>query len=348
MNSRDISASDSGDGEIRDAAARWIVRRDRGFSERDTAEFGRWLKADPRHAAAVARSEQAWRLLDRLPPMVARPAKPRPRRVRPRWLALGGLAAAILAGVFLQSGGGQRDVKPRVGRSAPPSAAAISRSLVDGTLVRLSPGSVLFEEYTAKERRVRLVNGEGFFTVTKDTARPFIVEIREVTVRAVGTAFHVRLEDREVDVLVTEGTVVVKPAAAVSSRDPAFVGEGAPTEAAAPYVVAGQRAVVSLTPPRGKPAIVISEAPAAELATARAWGEPFLRLGGATLAELTAEFQRRTGTRVILADPALADLRLGGRFPSDDIEGFLRILATNYEIESKRSADGALILGKGP
>ena len=42
---------------------------------------------------------------------------------------------------------------------------------------------------------------------------------------------------------------------------------------------------------------------------------------GATLAEVAAEFQRRTGSRVTFADPSLADLRVGGRFRADAFRG---------------------------
>jgi transmembrane sensor len=71
-----------------------------------------------------------------------------------------------------------------------------------------------------------------------------------------------------------------------------------------------------------------------------------LRLGGATLAELVLEFQRRSGQRVILADPALASLRVGGRFRADDLDGFTHLLATTLDLEVDHAADGTLVLRK--
>jgi transmembrane sensor len=71
-----------------------------------------------------------------------------------------------------------------------------------------------------------------------------------------------------------------------------------------------------------------------------------MRLGGATLAELAAEFERATGRRLVLADPTLAELRFGGRFRADDIDGFTHLLATTLDLDVERAADGTIVLRK--
>ena len=40
---------------IEEAAADWLALRAEGFSSAQKREFARWCRADPRHAAAVAR-----------------------------------------------------------------------------------------------------------------------------------------------------------------------------------------------------------------------------------------------------------------------------------------------------
>ena len=74
-------------------------------------------------------------------------------------------------------------------------------------------------------------SGEAYFTVAKNPGRPFVVAAGGVGVRAVGTAFNVRLDSDAVEVLVTEGRVQV-------SRS-GFDDEGS-------SLVAGQRAIVKL------------------------------------------------------------------------------------------------------
>jgi transmembrane sensor len=112
---------------------------------------------------------------------------------------------------------------------------------------------------------------------------------------------------------------------------------------------AGERAVVTTpaaTSDAAAPKIVVARVDAAEISRSLAWQDELVRFGGATLAEIAAEFERRTGRRVILADPGLAGLRLGGRFRADDVEGFANVLATTLEIDVERAADGALVLRK--
>lgn len=64
--------------------------------------------------------------------------------------------------------------------------------LADGSKVYLNSESRLRfpTRFEGKERRVYL-EGEGYFEVAKDTAKPFIVEAKEVDVRVLGTSFNV-------------------------------------------------------------------------------------------------------------------------------------------------------------
>lgn len=348
-----------------EAAAQWTVRRDRGLSAAESIEFELWLAADPRHAHAMARAGGAWARLDRISDELAQRVLAEGRRRRRRWwIAAGSVgslaAAAAVALVFFSAGDGpSAGAAPRV--AAPPVAlqAAGPRLLVlaDGTEVRLNAGSGIVERFSAAERTVELTRGEAHFTVTKDPARPFVVSAGALRVRAIGTAFNVSRVEARTEVLVTEGRVALlaegggrsaanggRPAGVAAVR----VGEGGrPGELVELGV--GERAVVTLPAPGAvvaAPEIVVARVDAAEMARALAWQENLLRLGGATLAEIAAEFERRTGHRVVLADPALAAVRLGGRFRADDAEGFAKLLAAMLDVEAERAADGAIVLRK--
>jgi transmembrane sensor len=69
-----------------------------------------------------------------------------------------------------------------------------------------------------------------------------------------------------------------------------------------------------------------------------------LELGGATLGELAATFAQRSGRRIEIADATLATVRIGGRFPTDDVDGFVRALAEIYDVESEQRPDGSIVL----
>jgi len=322
---------------LRLLAARWVVRRDRGLSAAEAIEFELWLAADPRHTAAFEQATGAWGRLDRVPEFAAQAelaatAGARRRRRRTATLGwLGAAAALVLAGILWwpPPGGSEEQRGPALLAAGPRMI-----TLADGTLVRLNAGSEVAEEFDATERRVRLARGEAHFTVVKDARRPFVVVAGALRVQAVGTAFNVHLHAARVEVLVTEGRVQL-------DLDDA----GAAPE---PFLDAGQRALVPLrtvsvsTPPE----IVVTRVEPAEISRALAWHDSLVRLGGATLAELAAEFERRFGQRVEFAQPEIAELRAGGRVRADDAEGFARLLGTTFDLDVERTADGAWRLRK--
>ena len=320
---------------LRATAARWTVRRDRGLSASESIDYELWLAADPRHAAAMQRTSAAWSLLDRIPESAADPLLAAATRRRSFWrhtAAVGSLAAAALAvGLFVwsrPSPAGPTLAAPAL--SAPTTPRLVTLS--DGTVVQLNTGGEVIEQFTAATRHVTLTRGEAHFAVTKNPARPFIVQAGSLQVRAVGTAFNINLQSAAVDVIVTEGRVQL----ATGTTD-------------APALDAGERATLRRAPaasPAAEPVLVVARLDAAAIAQTLAWREPLLRLGGATLAELAAEFERATGRRLVLADPALAELRFGGRFRADDIDGFTHLLATTLDLDVERAADGTIVLWK--
>ena len=337
------------DDAIREAAARWIAQRDRGLSARESIEFELWLAADERHAAAIRRCTAAWMMLNRIPEnvgqtMVAKTA----RRTHWRWAAVGGLAAAAtLAVAFL---GLRRPAIPtavEIVKTPPRVAGPQIVTLEDGSTVLLNAGAEIDTRFTAAERRVQLVRGEAHFTVAKNPARPFVVRAGMVEFRAVGTGFDINFHPAVVKVLVTDGRVAVeKPA----PPEPGSRGR-VPEETKPPFpptnlpvLEAGQLAVVAVAPVSTALTVVVTTLSREEVARILAWQNPLLRFGGATLAEVVAEFERRTGRHLILEDQALAGVRIGGRFRADDLEGFVLMLEENYGIRSERPSDGTIIL----
>lgn len=353
MNDPRQSAAD--EASLAAEAARWAVRRDRGLSSAEAIEFELWLAADPRHAAAMQRSGTAWSLLDRLPESVAAPELAGALRQCARWRRLAWslpVAAALVLGAFWMMRAPGHAPGPEPAASMLLAAGPREVTLADGTLVRLNAGGEVREQFSAAERRVRLTRGEAHFTVTKDPQRPFLVLAGALQVRAIGTAFNVHLQAERIEVLVTEGEVGI---AAESGRPLAAAPEPGAPAAEAPVALqavslrAGERARLSAAESgAGRPApdIEVTRVAPAEIARALAWQESLLRLGGSTLAEIVEEFERRSGRRVVLADPALARLRVGGRFRADDLNGFAELLAAAFEVAVEREADGTLVLRK--
>jgi len=342
--------------EISAEAAAWVLRCDRGLTAGEQDEYFAWLAADPRHAAALRRHGGNWRRLNRLaewrpehsvlpnPDLLAPPLRVRLRPLVGPVLSSVALAAAV-AFAFLAL-----RPEPAASRESAPRALVASagpavtlQALPDGSMAELNRGAVIAIDYTAGGRRVRLESGEVHFTVVKDAARPFLVQARGVTVRAVGTAFNVRLDSDAVEVLVTEGRVQVseEPAAGVPSRSPA----DAPL--VLPVLEARQRLVVPLAEPAASAAPEVPQLAVlttGEIERVLSWQHRLLDFTATPLADVIAEFNRRNAVRLVLADPELASLPVSVTFRSDNVEGFVGLLEAGFKLRVERRGDREILL----
>lgn len=84
--------------------------------------------------------------------------------------------------------------------------------LVDGSRVILQPGArIRHAAFLQKDKREVYLEGNAFFEVAPDAARPFNVYTKDLVVRVLGTSFHVTTnkENGDVTVLVRSGKVAV-------------------------------------------------------------------------------------------------------------------------------------------
>lgn len=341
-------------------AAEWLVKRDRGLTPAEQDAYFQWMAADSRHGERLAWHRRTWSELDALAQW--RPEhspEPNPdllaclaastagasttNRGWWRWRRLApllALAAAVAILLVWRSTVAPIPVVSPVAQTTKALEVAVGyerRVLNDGSVVELNRGASLSVEYTPGERRVWLHAGEALFTVSPDPARPFIVRAAGVGVRAVGTAFNVRLGDNALDVLVTHGRVRVLGLEAGSG--PSADHAGAP--ATPPELGAGQRMLVSLGSTRA-PAVIESLGDA-EIARELAWKPQLLEFDSVPLGEVVAQFNRHGGVQLIIADPALADLPIVASFRSDNVEGFLRLLVRTSGVVVTRGPDGIVL-----
>ena len=84
-------------------------------------------------------------------------------------------------------------------------------TLSDGSIVTLNKNSRLDhrEKFTAEQRLVKLVNGEAFFNVAHNKAKPFIITAGAASIKVVGTSFNVKNKNGTVEIIVETGLVQV-------------------------------------------------------------------------------------------------------------------------------------------
>lgn len=347
MNSYDPPSSPSE--PIEQAAATWVMRRDRGLTAAEQDELSQWLAEDPRHGEALALHRWGWDELDRLTGLqtsmraVADPDLLAPRRHAERWMRsrLIWFAAPLVAAaaIVVMLHFGRSPAKPSASAEKPVAQIALAapcerRELEDGSLVQLNRGAAVSVAFSAGERRVRVERGEAHFTVAKDPARPFIVSVDGLEVRAVGTMFNVRLAPTGVEVLVTEGVVKLNRAGdrAANSHPPSPL-----------LLAAGDCTLVERDVPTAPHVTALSPA---QIDARLAWKPMLLDFTDTPLVEIVAAFNRRNPVELVLTDTALGALKLSATFRSDNVEGFVRLMESDFGMRAEWRGERTIALAR--
>lgn len=328
--------------DIESTALDWLMRQDAGeLSPAVQVEFDQWLSASTRHRVTFLRLQAAWTRADRLKRL--RPLdgsidenlleSPRPRwpaRLRSASWALAGTMAVSVAAIawFTLYPIGWNDYDTAVGSSE----RVILR---DGSTVTLNTDSKLRVRLTRERREVVLLQGEALFDVAHDSQRPFDVKAGATRIRAVGTAFSVRLRGRsDVEVLVAEGRVAIDPPEAdLRARIDALP----PT---VPMLSAGDSARVR------SDALRVTKIQPQAVSRKLAWKDGRLWFDRMTLQEAVDEFNRYNRRQIEIIDPQIAALHIGGGFDTTDPDGFIEALQSSFRIRAipdPRSSDAAVI-----
>lgn len=339
MTTRDRRAPE--EERIDQEAAAWFIRRDAGLDDNEQRAFEAWLAADRRHAERLARHERSWARFEGLEehdldPAIAPPA-PTPVHHRPAvlWrqaLARGGLAAAVALGWFAWS---KWRAPGPVASHEYHAGTYENRILPDGTILELKGGTRLHVHFASHERRVRLSEGEAHFHVAKDPLRPFVVQADTMAVRAVGTAFNVRVTPQAIEVLVTEGTVRLIPAAA-----PEFSGHER-------EMTVSQRATLPRNPALPPAPPPVDSLSPDEIGELLAWKPAQLEFSGAPLGAVVTAFNKRNRVQIAIVSEELGRLPIDLSFKSDDVNAFLRLLQLTFDIRIERPEEDRILLSPG-
>jgi transmembrane sensor len=334
--------------EIEEEAATWIWRLESAASGgADREGFEAWLRQDPRHRRAVDELSKVWKSLDGLadgrlneprPDLTEAPAANAPRSRRHVWIgAAAATLVATVAGVLWWTQGRETQVL----------ATAVGQhrtvTLADASVVTLNTNSIVETNIGRHSRDIYLRKGEAHFEVAQDRLRPFLVHAGDAIVRAVGTEFEVRVRpDRHVDVLVNQGRVEVQPEIlSVPTADNALRNQPV-TLAKVKAVSAGEELSTATNN------YAVTPVSAEQLSSDLAWREGAVVFDSEPLSGAIAEIQRYTDARIAISDPSIANLPVGGRFKTDDLQGFLDGLATALPIAIRRATDGSIYIDPRP
>lgn len=315
--------------QVRSQAVRWAERlmgSDLIVAERE--EFQRWLMADESHQREFRAHTSILNLARDLPDetrgelLALAMESTRQRRLRRKvWIA--GLAASVLLTLGLA---GWFVYQYQAASTAHITVAGMTRdvTLPDESIAHLNTRTDLRWVGHADERRVALLEGEALFEVRHDPAKPFTVVVDASEIRVLGTRFNVRRrQSAEVVLTVLEGSVAVSQQRSSGGTQPAWTRK---LHANEQIVYSTKGLVRDVHPATG--------------ANAARWREGILEFEDESLSNIVADLGRYTDRRIVVRDPGLAQLRLGGQLNvHDSIKNSLGLLEKLAPVAARQSGD---------
>ena len=321
-------------------AAAWIALRDDSMSIDDEEKYAIWLKADIRHAAAIKRLTLVYTALQDLRnyrPLAQRhpdsdlllslkPGTTIFSNTRVRLVLVACIIAAFLSGyTYIKN-------KPTSHTTYTTTVDGYQVvNLSDGSVIQLNSNSSIVVEYSKLERRITLDKGEASFLVAKNPARPLWVLANGIGIRAVGTAFDVRLTNSNVAVLVTEGKVAVSKLGRHTSL---FSG----TTDNPKGELLDKNAPLNRT-------LLIENLMPKTIHEALAWQSKKLIFVDTPLSEVVNQFNQNNTIQISLSDLSIANIPVGGSFRADNVDAFLRLLeSSNNVLVDRKSGAQHIVL----
>jgi transmembrane sensor len=210
---------------------------------------------------------------------------------------------------------------PGYGRWVVFETGAISDSIVlpDQSVVFLNKNSSLkFRNAFSGEERAVALKGEGFFDVTADKEKPFKVDIGAVSVKVVGTAFHLNgsRNDGIVELNVTQGSVLFS-----NKKEERSVKQGE-------WAIAGNRVI-------GKGAITNSNF--------MSWKTGYLEFNNSTLNEITKALNSHFSEIEKVIIKSQSDILVTTRFKGQSLEDITEELSMHFQ-KNFTFSNGTLVI----
>lgn len=341
-----------GRGSVEDQAVAWCDALIDGNDDPALCEaFERW-RAEPAHAQAYERIRRAYsttraavgssqQLMAMENEILARAATQ--SGVGRRRFAAAIAAALVLALVagYAMSGGSWQELQYLKDRARYALAGdtlyrtAVGERLVvsleDGSVLTLNTDSRALVQYHDGVRGVALMNGQALFQVAKDPSHPFVVTAGGRRVTALGTAFDVRVDDRELEVTLIEGRVTIEPEA--RGEKPRASLAALRTE-----LTPGEQLVVSAK--STKPVVRKTN-----VERTISWRDGQIIFDNDTLAYAVGELNRYGKRKVVLTDDRLAGMHVSGAFDTSNTGVFIDMLTAYLPVRVVEADDDRVVLG---
>jgi transmembrane sensor len=335
-------------------ACDWIAKLDRNLNTEEESKLQTWLAKNPKNVKTLLETAKLWDKMDNLsrlselfpqtPAVVA-------TKKQHKWAAA--IAASIL--LALTIGYYQMGLDGIIFSQTEQSVIAKQMNyqtgigenktidLPDKSRIILNTNSFVQIKYTASARIIELHRGEIHVDVAHDKSRPLSVITNGKVIQAVGTAFNVEIRNKLVELIVTEGKVLVAENEINIVTDNVNIEEMAkrlPLNTMA--ISKGEKINLDLT---GHVSEKATKVDALDVAASLSWRQGNLIFRGESLIEAMAEISRYTNIEFEISDDKeLKDIHVAGMFKTGDINGLLDVLSRNFRIKHEKINHNKVIL----
>ncbi len=312
--------------DVDSLAANWMLEKHLAetWSANDQAAMDAWLAESPAHLLAYWRLDEAWGRAHRLKALrspMKTPSKARTGRIKPYAL---GFAAVLTVGAMIGTFWMAQPQAPSVKTYSTPVGGRLTLALADGSKIELNTDTVVSVSMSAGKRFAALKKGEAFFDIKHDDANPFVVDVGDHRVTDLGTKFLVRSEPTFVRVALFEGGARVE-----STK--------ADTRVRATDLTPGDVVIATSS------SMSVSKKSASDLKKNIGWRSGVLVFDNTTLADAAKELNRYNAEKIIISDPSVARLTIGGTFADSDVSALLNTAKQVFGLSVQRNGNEIVI-----
>ena len=176
-------------------------------SPKEQRLIGQWLDESEKHKEVLVRERMVFDAMIVSGGITDRQSvQSRKKRTRVVFMELLRVAAVILV-MFLVGGyiyvRKMEEIRLANNIVTVPVGQRVNLQLPDGTSVWLNASSeIIYPAYFSGSTREIHLNGEAYFEVSKNSHRPFIVDLDKASIRVTGTSFHLQAYACEPDITV--------------------------------------------------------------------------------------------------------------------------------------------------
>ncbi len=331
--------------EMFDQASLWIAKIDRHLTLDEQQAFKVWLAQNHEHQKLIIEMASMWDKMDALNRLAELfPEKTLTTKIPYRFSKLPAMfvAASIILALFISFFNSNYfhneqyfvRYETAVGENS-------TIYLPDNSKVLLNTNSILLVQYNDNNRLLELKQGELLVEVAHDKKRPLSVVTNNQVIQAVGTIFSVQLSSKALELIVTDGKVLVGKIdnnKDLSTKTLTIVEN-------ALAVSKGEIASLVKTE-KGYSLNQVAKIDNKAIAQNLSWREGNIVFKGEPLGYVMSEIARYTSVKFEIADEELRNIKIAGRFKTGDVNGVINALTNNFNIKIDRVNKNLVILRK--